>query len=141
MYNNNKTFSYYIELLAEDIFIYISGLTHKEVPYPLLALFAVAYLIVPLSKIERSDSISGLLYGCFGMLSGAVVFFLPTDYLSEKANFGKLLLGMTLFSIPPLYRWFRRYGEVLVVEKQEKQIDYELIHANDAFEEAMNEGK
>ncbi len=140
MYNQNKTVGYYLNLLGEDFLIYLSGLTQKEIPFSLLILFALGYLLVPLTKIDKSDIISGLLYGCYGIFSGALVFFIPSNYLNKKEYIVQISMTLFAFSIPPLYFWFRDYGKVLVVAKESKQIDYELTHANDAFEEAMNEG-
>ena len=59
MYNQNKTVGYYLSLLGEDILIYLSGLTQKEIPYSLLVLFALGFLLVPLTKIDKTDIISG----------------------------------------------------------------------------------
>lgn len=140
MYNQQKSIYYYLRLLSEDVLIYISGLTQKEIPSSLLVLFAFGFLVVPLTRIDKSDVVSGLLYACFGMFSAALVFFIPSNYLNRKEYLGQLTLNLLAFSLPPLYFWFKDYGKVLVVAKETKQIDYELTHANDAFKEAMDEG-
>ena len=140
MYNQSKSAYYYLSLLGDDLIIYLTGLTRREIPFSVLIVFALGFLIVPLTKIDKTDVISGLLYGCYGMLSAALCLFMPPNYLRETKDIGKLTFGLFIFSIPALYFWFKDYGKIKVVPKK-KLIDHELRHANDAFEEAINEGQ
>ena len=100
MYNQNKTVGYYLSLLGEDIIIYMTSLTRREIPFSILILFALGFLLVPLTKIDKKDVISGLLYGCYGMFSAAIVFFMPSNYLNKKEYLAKVTLYLfALFSL------------------------------------------
>ena len=138
-YIENKSIEYYLELLLEDAYYYIMSIARHDVPVILLVVFSFLYLLVPLTKIDKSDYISGLLYVAFGMFNTSLVVYFPSDYLKSRKDFMTLTIYLILLSIPPLYIWFHKYKEVIVTDKPVKKIDYELTHANDKFEEAENE--
>ena len=138
-YIQEKSILYYLNLLFEDIYYYIYALTTKEIPFIFLLLLSFTYLLVPLTNIDKQDYISGLSYGAFGMFSAACAFFIPSNYLKSEKEITQLIGALLLFAAPPLYIWFKNFGEIIVVEKSEKSIDYELSHANDKFKEAQDE--
>ncbi len=96
----------WLKFLYEDATASYNSIEMNDLAYPSYILLWLLLLMFPLTRVDRSDPIAGLVYVLFSITTGATLIFgLPGDFTSFSdinIHFA-ILLGMGCIAA---YRWF-----------------------------------
>lgn len=98
-----------LNLIWHDIQVSFSGITVKDLARPIFLLLWLFIVLIPLTRVDRRDTLAGAVYVLFCMASGvALVWALPQTYVSDKPTMYNIFLSMLIMSAISAFRWFYR---------------------------------